>query len=678
MITRSKDNERSRWRDFFFACRSAVRSLSGIRVAEFLLPLLVLDSVCFGDKYDETVTVQEIRDALSLNTSVENSMLRNERQKIINAIFMVMDTLQIWAERETEDRHRVSRGSSPSSAAKQITSSELLPEGSQLPWPSDESVARIEDLTNAIPLSVCAKAAARVGMHARAMRLLEMEARSHFVNVYDDTHGEADNDMYAANELYIGRQKMLQGMDVRLAQKVLGCLDDFDTMMAVSEDCRGGLSLNVMDHIVEREMYGDWVGALQGYEQALQISKRSISESEKAAASDDTLMLEEGMLKCLLRLGQLESVLNQVNGMRSDTKCHISKHLLPSAIEAAWRLGNWASLEDLIKNEQSGLAVDPLDTEGQYHISLGRAMLGLHIKSQETVAKAVREARTEVLVSLAGAARESYARAYPYLLRLQSLKELEDASEVLCQNGCNRGGEEATLRAFSDQVYSDLPHGWEWEGRIQLTASEIGGSSAIVNVRLSLSQIAKLPGLEGSLWLTIGKQARKSRLYHIAENYLAHANAACIRLKEQESKTPSSTSTSLEQEVTMQLAKLKYAAGNSNVALRILEQENIQGLLGKEGDNLKGIVATMYDTGTKNASRNSKVNYLAKKILQSTEWLVEGGLKSGSEIMQRFSLVKGLHTSWERAHLVFARYLGEFTFFCFLSFYSLFGSSFTK
>eukprot|EP00957_Ditylum_brightwellii_P187488 14278434-Ditylum_brightwellii.AAC.1 len=67
-------------------------------------------------------------------------------------------------------------------------------------------------------------------------------------------------------------------------------------------------------------------------------------------------------MSCLLKLGSLESVLNQVTGLVHTKKndpirgevssLDMDKHsyakLLPHAAEAAWRLGRWSVLEQLV------------------------------------------------------------------------------------------------------------------------------------------------------------------------------------------------------------------------------------------------------------------------------------------------------------------------------------------
>ena len=65
MIENSYSNQRSRYNDLFYGCRSAIRSKAGIDILEFLLPLLILDVICFGDESEKDTTVRELIGVLS-------------------------------------------------------------------------------------------------------------------------------------------------------------------------------------------------------------------------------------------------------------------------------------------------------------------------------------------------------------------------------------------------------------------------------------------------------------------------------------------------------------------------------------------------------------------------------------------------------------------------------------
>ena len=715
MIKQTCNNERSRWRSMFHACRAAIRSPAGSTVAEFLLPLLILDMICFGDDKDEYMTMQEVKDVLSYrptDTSNKSSsplsrlMSANDLHKAVVTIFSTLDTLKNWAENETEERHKSMRGGSGnehmslnSRKKNDVSSSEN--EVICFSWPPDESIARINDLFGALPLSMFASAAAGVGMNARALQYLEMDSRQQIVEqIYDEVTldnytSETSQDM---QPLYSAGKALtpLRNIDLRLMQQLLGELNESDAMIAVGRELeRLGLSHNIIDLIHEREAVGDWNGALQGYEQALQLRPQTYGQSQNSKIaennkiSNEQLILEKGMCKCLLELGQLESVINQVSGILSNSEYCVKDRsnsdkyfasderaqmeLIPSATEAAWRLGRWSLLEKLV-NKASPVFLNSTtmyDAESLYHIHIGQAFLGLHRRYANVVSDAIRCARLAVMTSLSSVARESYPRFYPYLLRLHCIREIENASETLCLNLSNqvettkRQDTESLLETFAAYVTSNSPNAWHWEGRMRLAAPELAGSSVLGNVRLALSRIAEEPSLEGQLWLSMGRSARKAGLLDIAHTAFAHAEISFASCKAKSSIIESDYDeyflTSFQNEIQLQLAKLNHITGETSVALQMMNMEeiNMNELVKKKDIDIDASILLWlsrqhYFNTTKFTIENQSSEQLkghkkvfGRRLLQATEWIVEGGL-CGPEITNRYKLVQRVCPDLER------------------------------
>ena len=725
MIARAHKSQRSRWKDFFFACRAAIREDS--TVCEFLLPLLVLDNLCFDEESDGQAIVKEMLDALTF-TDCSSDMPLSERTKACNAVFVVLDTLSLWSEKETEARNRSSRGSSSGSSSSPSMS---CLGGADTEWSAEESLASIDDLLKAIPLSACAEAAKAVGMNARSLRYLELEARSHIAGpIYNDLqvdnyrrHYSSDDEFYTFGKKgsLLGKT-ILKGVDTKVVRKVLGCLGDNATMTAISKDT-SGVSNNLLANIQEREFQGDWEGALQMYEQALQLHEAQSQRGQDATKERGALSLRSGMVKCLLELGRLETALNQTKGILSkggerkekETTAGTNrkrdrppsyksidedarKMLMPSAAEAAWRLGRWDALDDIVgsfdnpssnssgskKIDDGNISIEDVDSDSQYGISFGKAMLGLQKCDVDGVSVSLEAARTAALQSLSSAARESYSRAYPYLLRLQCIREVEDANELLRSNSSSASDASFPLDAanssadFANLVRSQSNIGWEWGGRLRMADSVAQGSSSIINSRLALTRIFDNPILEGELWLNEGKRARKTGLFHIAENSLAHADAAFEAMTEMRANLDPSLALSLNKDthdVRVQFAKLKAATGKTTAALQLLDQDriDIKSLLDKDDNGLKEAANKIQILRTTRKKPNSGSSYTAntpatlfdenvkifgRSLLTGTEWICESGLKSASEILDRYDLVAHrLLPRFERSHFCYAKYL---------------------
>lgn len=659
MILCANECPLSRWKGFFFACRTAVRTQAGLKVAEFILPLLVLDRICFGTPKDEEVIRREFLKVLSFGSTPTASMEKTEREKAVNAVFNVVDTLSFWAEHETESRQRSSRSLAASSSRGRRKTQNNAHEDSMsiTNWPADESIVRIEEVLSTIPLATQADAAASVGMHARAQRLLELEGRKNVVKEVFESSVESNAPITTERRGFLstGNPKS-SSTNLDLMKSVLAKLDDCETMSAVGDSSIfGNHFLQVRDSIQQKEAARDFEGALKDYERALQLTEEENLDSS----------LVRGTLQCLLELGQFESVLNQVAGFlqRKKRLNRTEKVTITSfAVEAAWRLGRWQMVSDLIDNETEKeapkLNSPPYDT---YRLSTGKAILGIERKENSTVLSAIQSGREALMESLSSVARESYARCYSDIVRLQCLRELENASEILChENG-------AGLFTLDEIAHSTTNDGWAWDGRLNLTSSH--GASSVISTRVALARIGRDPVLEGTLFLNIGKRSRQSGLHAIAENFFTQAGAAFASIPSNELSKNLNLGIFMDS-TKVQIAKLKHQIGESTLALKILGQENVQHTYdlmlrevqdaGGKSRNVRKLAIEFEEERIRQASgvaelggrasnsNDALVKRFSSRLLRLTQWMVESGLAGGAEIRSRFQIIHELAPSWEK------------------------------
>jgi len=609
MLTRSHSNRNSVWKDLFYACRSAIRSQAGLDVAEFIFPLLVLDGVCFGDKNEEDAILSEILDALSFEDG-KGSMELRDREKAANLVFTLLDVLKHWLEQEIERIHQ------PTKHKSKRTYRPSSPTGGSS-WPMDSSIKRIERLLARIPLSLCAVAASNVGMHARALQYLEMDGRSKARLADGGRSIDLSKDVSKCLKTHF-----LDGIDLQLAQKMLGQLNDFDTMFFVAQmSHKSDLTRILAEDAAEREMYEDWEGSFQAYERLLDSRLTKVDERGNITA-------QKGLLRSLLKLGRLDSVLNQAYGMSKQGLYHgkttgICNDLLPSAVEAAWRLGKWSVLDNLV-NESSGES--SFDADARYQLEFGRTLRNLHSRTTADVVTSLTAARDSVMSSLSGAARVSYTQSYPCLVQLHALREVEEFSSSL-------GTEEKDQQSLSDVISSS-----EWRDRLSITIPDATGSNAIINTRLAISRLVDDPSVEGAMWLEVGKLARKGRLYQVAEHSLAQADVSLSKCLVKEMNASSVTSESMGK-LKLQFAKLKHAIGESTTALKIIEDEIPTKIFQMNDSELQSFFAS-------GSSESEEV--IGRRILQATEWIVFGGLRGAAEIKNRYQTVLKLVPNWER------------------------------
>ncbi|RXG73565.1 Serine/threonine-protein kinase ATR [Armadillidium vulgare] len=141
---------------------------------------------------------------------------------------------------------------------------------------------------------------------------------------------------------------------------------------------------------------------------------------ERLCIAQETGEIYEGMLKCYLNLGQPQSVLNIAHGLIS-RKCDLGGPLHEYRVEAAWRLGQWSELESLLNSSESLKGFS-------WGEGVGKAFLAARERNSKAYQKAMRDLRIQQITPLSAASMEksAYQRAYPSILRLQILNEMDE------------------------------------------------------------------------------------------------------------------------------------------------------------------------------------------------------------------------------------------------------------
>ena len=642
MILKTKDCPLSRWKDFFFACRIAVRSLAGLETAEFILPLLVLDRICFGSVEEFESICQEFLRILDFDSD-SSLMDSSERQKAVGGFFAMIDTLENWAEVEAEQRYRSKHSSSSKRSSRgnaRQNSNSRENENSLSNWPADDTITQIEELISRIPLIDQARAATKVGMHAKGLRLLELVARKNVVEeFFESSSDDKTGEISASGNLF--QQCLLKNADAELMKSILSNLNDCETLNVIGEaSYLVNPLLQVADSIQWKEASGNYEGALRDYERAIQVRRVDNSYTESS--------IEKGALDCMLKLGRFESVLSRV--LTEDRNID-SVSTKAFAIEAASHLGHWDKLSNLVgENETNDINFCPDDA---YRQATGKAVLCLRDHDWLSIGDSFRTARTAVMDNLSSVARESYSRAYTDIARLQCIRELEDAAALFCTGD---GGDVCSL---NDIVESTLHEGWAWEGRLKLTTPR--AASTIMNTRVAIARLGSDPLMESSLLLDIGKQAFHNGMPTVAEKFYSKAEAALSLIPVYQNERNQKIDSLLD-DVRVQYAKLKKGSGENILALKILGQGMVQDALFEMNRNNEDI-ELLKKIAVKHERLRAEKNYgetlsvgndrklidrFANRLLRLTQWTVEGGMQSGNEIMERFQTVIRLSPEWEK------------------------------
>jgi hypothetical protein len=323
----------------------------------------------------------------------------------------------------------------------------------------------------------------------------------------------------------------------------------------------------------------------------------------------------------MLELGELDSVIDHVSTLQQHKQQQhqqLESALLPFALEAAWRLQKWTSLDTFLKCLDGDLdssggrsSVSSSDHSAAFQVSLSRLFLSLQRGDQSDFAQQLQMARLRSMSLLSAATLESYGRAYPYLTQLHVLTEMEtgfqlvharaldslqaatspifgvlldgaDSNDTNNTNNTNnannansaRSNSSSRLRrtrsgsssSSSSRNAMALPavasnrlaltvHAWHWAERLQVTAPTLAVRTLITSVRRGMLSVAGLSAPVGRSWLSLARARRASGCLEAARAALRQAELCA---------TPAD-------DVLLEECHLLRASGQTQKALQLLE-----------------------------------------------------------------------------------------------------------
>jgi hypothetical protein len=269
-------------------------------------------------------------------------------------------------------------------------------------------------------------------------------------------------------------------------------------------------------------------------------------------------------------------------------------------------------------------------------------------------------ARREVMSSLSAASWESYTRAYPFLLKLHVIREVEMAMEL--------------VRLPDPAARAEVVRGWAWDARLRITTPSLALQEPLLALRRALYRMFDLKEFEAAGWLDLARAARAAGHPDTASFALLHAAQLGADV------------------ASLQKAKLLHSQGDTNRALLELEpverdlDKVVKRILdvcdttAKEGAAAATAAAAAASSstgsgtggggGSSSSSSSSspsgrsaafaaaeRVRILeAKRILHSTNWMVDSRLAGETALVKRYDAVTKLHPKWEKGHFFLGRY----------------------
>eukprot|EP00958_Prasinococcus_capsulatus_P010131 scaffold990_cov393-Prasinococcus_capsulatus_cf.AAC.31 len=335
-------------------------------------------------------------------------------------------------------------------------------------------------LLDRIPKRSLALAAYNCGASARAFRYLEWVLR--------------DGNM-VLNQVAEVEYVPMEEEDVSLLMKLYRNLDDVDSPLGLASIRHSFMGLEERRTIYEHD--GRLSDAITCCEQGLK-------------KFPDDIATHSAMLEYKLQLGHVEEVLAHAEGT-------IARHpasraqLRSQTVAAAWRLGRWSLLKEYLEDPDSQ-GCGPGGTNSrdgirsaaaqEFDIDLARMLSHFHEGRYDKVKDSLATSRDTLLNPLVAASMESYERAYPFIVKLHMLRELEDG--LLCK---------------TSPEPSPLPLGCaQWDQRLNLTKQSLKTREPIVALRRVVLGEAGLNASRGKWWLQYAKLCRKMGYFETAHS----------------------------------------------------------------------------------------------------------------------------------------------------------------
>ncbi|XP_061551565.1 serine/threonine-protein kinase ATR [Phycodurus eques] len=322
---------------------------------------------------------------------------------------------------------------------------------------------RVVAFLKGIPQDVMAKASLRSKAYTRALMHFEAYILENKVNIQDH---------------------------LTFLQTLYAAMHEPDGVRGVNALRREEPSLR--EQILEHESIGLLQDATACYDRAIQLESDQIGHYH-------------GVMTSRLGLGQLSTVIAQINGVLAD-KQQWTSELNAYRVEAAWKLGKWDLLEDYLSSDLQS---------STWGMRLGQLLLAAKKQDSAAFSEKLKLVRKEQVVPLSAASYEcgTYQRGYEYIVRLHMLSELEHTFTELQRR---EGGSAPGLR--------QLPS--HWSDRLEMTQNSFRAKEPILALRRALLSLQSKPTsqkLVGECWLQSARVARKAGHHQTAFNALLNA-----------------------------------------------------------------------------------------------------------------------------------------------------------
>ncbi|KAJ3333865.1 hypothetical protein HDU76_002191 [Blyttiomyces sp. JEL0837] len=558
----------------FSVCRDV--AIENVNISIYILPCLILNILTMGNaEYQESILSEITAVLTSLASNFDSKdMEKNQLSSQVNFSACV---------------RRKDVGKRKKAQARKIGRSLSSEEEDE----SDSLCHAVEVFLAKVPQELIAKASYNCRAYARSLMHFEQHIRAERMLKND----------YEMQPLYY------------FLQKIYSHLDEPDGMEGITY-----LFLNptLEQQILHHISGGRWTFAQSCYEMAVQLYPQS-------------LQMHTGLIDCLKRLGYYgsimfcitiplltdflsETMLTHINGTISSHP-EWARELASYGIEAAWRLGDWKSLDDFLHKPH----------ETTFEVEVGKLLLDIKENNDEAFHFSLRQMRESIAAPLIAASMESYSRCYDWIVKLHMLQEIEVAVSFRWPQ------REETLKVNTGALLTMM------ESRLKVTVPSHRVREPILNLRRILFTDLNLrpSGCQetcleaGSIWLETAKLLRKEGHFQPAFNAILHA----AEMK--------ATDVSIE--------KAKWLIGNGQSHKAIEELKMICRIYFGELDPGQVGAALVAPTNAPKLDK-AKIHLLLAKAMEET------GVGTSKTILTMLKQVTAEKPEWEKGYFYLGRY----------------------
>lgn len=595
----------------FNACRGIVRQ--DVHIAMYLLPYLVLNAVCDGTEEARSGITEEILSVLNAaasdsSTTASHGNNSGQREVCIQAVFTLLDNLGQWVD-DVEQELALSQPLQSSNSKQQAV--RLKDQSMALPKDSNQVLVQckhVSELLGAIPKFTLARASFRCQAFARSLLYFESY-------VWDKS-----GSFNPASEWSCG---VFEDGDISFLMEIYSGLDEPDGLSGLAS-LRKSKSLE--DHLLINKKAGNWAEVLTSCEQALEM--------------EPAVQRHSDVLNCLLNMCHLQAMVTHVDGLIRRNPQY-KKTWCTQGVQAAWRLGRWDLMgEYLTGADEEGLLCSSSESNASFDKGVAKILQAMMEKDQFSVAEIIAKSKQALIAPLAAAGMDSYARAYPFVVKLHLLQELEDFNSLL-------KGESFLERRFQldEPEFSSALENWEC--RLKLTQPSLWAREPLLALRRLVFSTSGLGAQVGNCWIQYAKLCRSAGHYETANRAILEAKAARAS------------------NVHIEKAKLLWSTRRADGAIAELQQSLLNMPIEVVGPAAMSSITSLSVAPVNpppllsDAQCMNENPDVAKTLLLYSRWIHYTGQKQKEDVINLYSRVKELQPKWEKGYFYMAKYCDE-------------------